>query len=110
MAYVLRLLLSVEGMKVRLMKAFATACLAFLLVSSGAAWALQHCLLDSHPGDHVHASDSEAVNARSSLAYPAVASRIEHRHGPLSRIHCRDTPILKLSFGPCVFDFSPGAT
>jgi hypothetical protein len=75
----------------RLTKIVAIVCLALLLASAGGAWVLQHCPDLAEAAEHVHASESDS---------PAVRSIFEHRHEPLSRIHCAESPILKLSFGP----------
>ena len=73
-------------------------CLSLILVNAGVAWALHHCSTDRDLGDHIRAqSESPATDGNS--AYPPLAATIEQRHEALSRIHCPETPILKLAFG-----------
>jgi hypothetical protein len=111
--YVARLLrlplFSEIGRKMRLVKAFGTACMVLVLVSSGAAWALQHCLLDSEAVNHVHIAHSESANPGRNGMYSTLAAAIERRHQPVSRIHCPENHILKFSFGPAssVFRLEP---
>jgi hypothetical protein len=58
--------------------------LSVILTNSGVAWALSRCL-DSVVSSRAHSSSTVAI---------------EHRHQPPSRIHCTETQILKLDFGP----------
>ena len=86
-------------MKMPLLKLFGIVWLALMFVNSGAAWALQRCLGDIEATEHAHIFANEMGNAPRNVAYPAVAA-IEQRHQPLSRIHCPENHISRLSFGP----------
>jgi hypothetical protein len=83
-----------------LIKLLLTVSLAGVLVSSGPAWALQHCPTDNEAAGHVHTFQTKWVATSRDNTYSSVASAIKHRHHPLSRIHCPENQILKLFIGP----------
>jgi hypothetical protein len=78
-------------MTVPLPKFISTLCLSIVLISSGTAWALQNCLIDSELAEHVHVTAAEL---------PAASSNSTHHHSPHGRIHCLENNIATLSFGP----------
>ena len=95
-------------MNLSLAKDIAILGLSFILTSSGLPWALQRCLTDDASEGHLHSAQAESAPATNHRAFPSGAVVFEHRHQP-SRIHCTETQILKLSFGPAssVFRFEP---
>ena len=74
--------------------------LLIILTNSGVAWALQRCFTDNESGDHIHSAQTASAPAASNGAYSSRVVAVEHRHQPPSRIHCSETQILKLDFGP----------
>lgn len=74
--------------------------LSVILTNSGVAWALSRCLTDSASRDHIHLPRTEMGSVVSSRAHSSPTVVVEHRHQPPSRIHCTETQILKLDFGP----------
>jgi hypothetical protein len=96
-------------MRLSLTKVIAILGLSIILANSGVAWALQRCSTDSESGYHIHLAQTESASTISNRAYSSPAVAVEHRHQPPSRIHCTETPILKLAFGPVssVFRLEP---
>lgn len=73
-------------------------CLSLIVVNSGVAWALYQCSTENDRKDHMH-GQGESPATGGNGAYSPLAAAIEQRHEPLSRIHCPESPILKLAFG-----------
>ena len=96
-------------MKLSSAKLIAILGLSIILTNSGVAWALQRCLIDSESGDHIHLAQTESASTIINRAYSSPAVAFEHRHQPPSRIHCTQTSIPKLAFGPVssVFRLEP---
>lgn len=86
-------------MKLSSAKIIAILGLSIILTNSGVAWALQRCSTDNESGEHMHLAQTESTSAISNRAYSSPPA-VEYRHHPPSRIHCTQTSIPKLAFGP----------
>ena len=85
-------------------KIIAILGLSIILTNAGVAWALQHCLGDSESADHIHPVQTASALATSNRAYSSPAVAVELRQQPSSRIHCTESPVLKLWLGvPSIF-------
>lgn len=87
-------------MKLSSAKIIAVLGLSIILTNSGVAWALQSCLTNKEPGDHLHSAHTASASAASNRVYSSTVVAVKHRHQASPRIHCTETLVLKLWFGP----------
>jgi hypothetical protein len=77
-------------MTTRLLKIILALCVSMVLISTGAAWALQNCLMGSESAEQLHVAPAELPESSNST----------HHHRPPGRIHCPENKIATVSFGP----------
>lgn len=83
-------------------KVIAILGLSIILTNSGVAWASQRCSGHSESGDHIHLVQIESPLAAGYRRYSSPTIAVEHTHPPPARIHCTESPVLKIWFGPVV--------